>query len=394
MKKILNFPKNFLWGSATSSHQVEGNNTHNDWWKAEQAKELKFKSGKACDHYNRYEQDFDLIKSLNQNAHRFSIEWARIEPEKGKFDKKEIEHYRKVLLALKKRKIKTMVTLWHFTNPIWFEKIGGWSNKESADCFERYVKIIVEKLGYLVDFWVTINEPHVYIRGGYMAGNWPPFKNNPIKAINVFNNFVKAHKVSYKTIHNKYPKAKVSISKAVSHTEPARKQCILEKLIALLIHYFYNHLFLKKIENELDYIGINYYTRSRIIFYPPFKKNLDKKISDIGWEIYPQAIYHLLKYLSKFEKPIYITENGLADAQDKHRKNFIKDHLFYIHKAIEEGVDVQGYFHWSLMDNFEWALGFSPKFGLIEIDYKTMKRKPRPSANYYAKICKNNYLIK
>ena len=385
MTKVLKFPKNFLWGSSTSAYQVEGGIKNCDWSKV-------YPAGRACDHYNRYEEDFDLAKKLNQNAHRFSIEWSRVEPKQGKFDRKEIEHYRKVLLALKKRNIKSVVTLWHWTNPVWFVEMGGWTNKKAIDCFEHYTKIIVKEFGHLIDFWVTLNEPMVYIGKGYVNGNFPPFQRNIFKAKKVFNNLVKAHQKSYAIIHSQYPKARVSITKITNYFEPARKWCPLDIFIARLLHYFWNDYFLEKIKNEIDYIGLDYYHHNRMTFYPPFVKNLNEKVGDNGWEIYPKGIYYVLKYLSKFQKPIYILENGLADSKDKFRKQFIKDHLFWIYKTIQEGVDVKGYLHWTLLDNFEWDKGFKSKFGLVEIESKTMERKPRPSAYYYAQICKENCL--
>ncbi|MCK4520260.1 glycoside hydrolase family 1 protein [Candidatus Parcubacteria bacterium] len=383
MVKVLRFPKWFLWGSSTSAYQVEGGIENCDWGS---------RAGKACDYYNRYEQDFDWLEKFNQNAYRFSIEWSRIEPKPGKFNQKEIEHYRKVLLALKERNIKSIVTLWHWTNPIWFIKMGGWADKKAVKHFENYTKVIVKELGDLINLWVTLNEPMVYI-SGYSTGRFPPFqKRNILKFRKVFNNLVKAHKIAYQSIHAQYPNAQVSISKLTNYFEPARKWCVLEIFFAWLGHIFWNHLFLKRIKSQLDYIGFDYYFHHRIVWYPPFIRNFKKETTDMGWEIYPKGIYYALKYLNQFKKPIYILENGLADAQDKQRKDFIKDHLFWVHKAIEEGIDVRGYFHWSLMDNLEWNKGFEPRFGLIEIDYKTMKRKPRPSAYYYAKICRNNYI--
>ena len=383
MTKILKFPKDFLWGSAISSYQAEGGIEHCDWSK-------EYSAGKACDHYHRFEEDFDWLEKLNQNAFSFSIEWSRIEPEPGKFDYKEIEHYRKILLALKERNIRTFVTLWHYTNPVWLAEMGAWTNKEIVNYFEGYAKVMAEQLGDLVDFWVTLNEPMVYLKA-YCAGRFPPFqKRNIFNFRKVFNNLIKAHQKGYHAIHEKKPEAQVGIKKTVSYFEPARNYCLIEKFIAFLLHYSANSYFLKRIENTFDYIGLQYYRHFRIVFYPPFFRNFDKRVNDIGWEIYPEGIYHGLKYLKRFGKPIYVTENGLADAQDKYRKEFIRDHLFWVYKAIEEGVDVRGYFHWSLIDNLEWEKGFMPRFGLIEIDYQTLERKPRPSAFYYGEISKNN----
>ena len=180
----LKFPKNFLWGFAVSSYQVEGGIENCDWSK-------DFPAGRACDYYNRYEKYFDLAKELNQTVHRFSLEWSRIEPEEGKFDRKEIEHYREILLALKERNIKSMVTLWHFTSPIWFAEKGGWQNKESANYFENYAKFVVEELDDLVDFWVTINEPMIYLSLGYLFGKFPPQKKSVLATPFVFLSFLK-----------------------------------------------------------------------------------------------------------------------------------------------------------------------------------------------------------
>ncbi len=417
-EKVLKFPEGFLWGTSTSAYQIEGGIV-NDWseWEKKNAERLAKKAkhywqdwqkekflemldkknyicGKACDSYNRYEEDFDLAKSLNNNAIRFGIEWARIEPEKGKFNMKEIEHYRKVLQSAKQRNLKTVLTLWHWTNPIWLAEAGGWSNKKVVDYFARYTELIVKELGDLVDYWVTLNEPLMHIGHGYLDGKFPPNKKaNIMGTIKVFYNLVNSHKESYKIIHNTYPEAKVSIAMTTGYFEPAHKWNLIEVLIAKLGHYFRNDWYLNKIKNYFDYIGVNYYHHDRMVWYPPFKKNLNEKINDRGWEIYSEGIYHVLKNYIKYNKPMIILENGTADAEDNHRAKFISDHLKYVHQAIQEGADVQGYFYWSLLDNFEWAEGFWPKFGLYAVDRKTFKRTARPSARVYAEICKNNELV-
>ena len=419
-KKTLKFPKNFLWGASTSAYQIEGGivNDWSEWEKSEgrikklpsvakalAGKEVRSKKknkkliiedficGQACDSYNRYEEDIELVKNLNCGAYRFGIEWARIEPEEGKFDMKEIDHYRKVLKAAKDRNLKVVLTLWHWTNPIWLAEIGGWGNKKVVGYFARYTELIVKEMGDSVDYWVTLNEPMVHVANGYIAGKFPPNKKNIFKSNRVFKNLANAHNASHKIIHEKYPRAKVSITALINCFEPARKWLLNEIIIAKLFHYFWNDRFLQRIKNNLDYIGVDYYFYDRIVWHPPFKKNKNKKITDLGWEIYPEGIYHVLKYLNKFKKPIIILENGLADECDKHRSDFIRDHLKYIHKAISEGVDVRGYFYWSLLDNFEWAEGFWPKFGLHSVDRKTFERTARPSAAVYAEICKNNQIV-
>jgi len=385
MDKVLNFPKNFLWGTSTSAYQVEGGIENNDWAK-------DFPAGFACDHYNRYEEDFDLMKKLNQNAYRFSIEWSRIEPKLSRFDSRELEHYWKTLYTLKSRNIKIIMTLHHFTVPSWLAKIGGFANKKSIFYFSRFAERVFDEYRDLVDFWVTINEPLVYASKGYLEGTWPPKKKNPILFLRVIKNQIAAHKKIYRTFHRWKNNPKVGIAKHNIFFEPFDLKSSLDKFSVALARYFWNEYFLNKIKDYQDFIGLNYYFHNRIKF-PYSKKNENKIVSDLGWEIYPEGIFHVLKELKKYNLPIYITENGLADKKDLLREKFIKDHLYWTHKAIKEGVDVGGYFHWSLIDNFEWDKAFKPRFGLIEIDYKTMKRKPRSSAFYYTKICKENSLI-
>jgi len=410
----LKFPKNFYWGSATSAHQVEGGN-HNDWSEWEKinakrlSKEAKIKwqpwqqekfpemfnpenyiSGRACDHYHLYEQDFDIAKKLGHNAHRFSIEWSRIEPEQGKFNEKEIEHYRKVILALKKRGIEPFVTLWHWTNPLWIRDIGGWENKKITDYFERYAEKISNALGENVKFWITLNEPEIYASNSYFAGVWPPQKKNLFAYLRVLNNLIKAHRKAYGVIKKANSNSKIGIAKNNIYFE-AYQNKLVNRVLKKFIDWWWNFYFLNRIRNHQDFIGLNHYFHNRINY--GFNKNENKKISDIGWELYPEAIYYVLKDLKRFNKPIYITENGLADGGDKKRSWFILESLKNIGKAINEGVNVRGYLHWSLMDNFEWDKGFWPRFGLVEVNYKTLERKIRPSALQYAKICKTNELI-
>jgi len=385
-KKNLKFPNGFLWGASTSAHQVEGGN-FNDWSKWEKSskrvEQLKkqdkdpkeYISGIACDHYNKFKQDFDLAESLNQNAHRFSIEWSRIEPQEGKINQGEIEHYRQVLIALKERGLEPFVTLYHWPLPLWLVEKGGWLNPKASYYFDRYVKIISENLFDEVNFWITINEPNVYASNSYLKGNWPPQKKNIFNYFKVLKNLAKAHKLAYKSLHLIDLDCKVGI---------AKNNIYFEKIP--FIGYFWNKYFFNKIENYHDFIGLNYY------FHAHLFGNKNELVTDMGWEIHPKGIYYVLKKLKIYKKPIYITENGLADAEDGKREDFIKNHLYWIHQAIQDGVDVKGYLHWSLLDNFEWDEGFWPRFGLVRVDYKTLKREICPSAYEYAKICKENKL--
>jgi len=375
----MKFPNNFLWGAATSSHQVEGGNV-NDWseWK-------KGDAGRACDHYHRFEQDFDLAKSLGHNAHHFSIEWSRIEPKEGKINQNEIEHYRQVIRALRQRGLEPFVTLWHFTLPTWLAKKGGWLNPKAPYYFDRYVKIIAENLFNEVKFWITINEPNVYALNSYLRDIWPPQKKSAAKYLKVLKNLVKAHQLAYRALRLVDLDCQVGVAKNQTFFEG-------NLLLKYPANYFHNQYFLERIKNSQDFIGLNYYFHNRIKGFK-FNHNSNEEFSDLGWEIYPEGIYRVLKELKKYNKPIYITENGLADKDDAKREKFIKEHLTWIWRAIQEKIDVRGYFHWSLLDNFEWDKGFWPRFGLIEVDYQTMARKIRPSAKIYARICKENQLF-
>ncbi len=421
--KELKFPDGFLWGAATAAHQVEGGN-HNDWsewelanaerlaeeakkkwqpWQQERFPEMfnpqNYISGRACDHYHRFEEDFDIAKSLGHNAHRFSIEWSRIEPEEGKFNEEVIEHYRQVILALTAQRVEPFVTLWHWTIPVWFRDKGGWLNKDAPKYFERYVKKIAAFCGN-VNFWITLNEPAVYSSLGVIKGTQPPGSKSFLKAVKIRANFIKAHKLAYNAIHSVSDSALVGVGNSVNFFIPYKNK-VYNKILVKVVSYLENSFF-KKIRKNIDYVAFQYYrsvdTGFRLggSFLGVIENNLDPggERTDLGWKIYPKAIYYFLKDLQKYNLPIYITENGLADVRDEKRGKFIKDHLYWIHKAISEGADVRGYFYWSLLDNFEFVevRGFWPRFGLVEVDYKTLDRKIRPSALEYAKICKNNSL--
>ncbi len=368
--KKLKFPGGFLWGAATSAYQVEGGITKNDWAET-------FPANKAAGHYQLFEKDFDLALKLNHNAHRLSLEWSRIEPEPNHFNQKEIDHYREVLTALKERGMKTFLTLFHFTSPSWM----SWADSKSPFYFSRFTKLALKEYRDLVDFWITINEPVIYAPLSYLTGKWPPQKKNPFLFLKVLKNMIRAHKKAYKVLHQK--QEKVGIAKNNAWFNP--EGCPLLKALFIPAGWFNNHFFLERIKDQLDFIGLNYY-------FAKGGKKKNKLVSDIGWKIDPEGLYHVLCELKRYNLPIYITENGLADEKDELREDFIKRHLYWAHKAMEEGVDLKGYLHWSLLDNFEWAEGFSPRFGLIKVDYETLEREIRSSARSYADIAKTNTL--
>ncbi|TSA45638.1 glycoside hydrolase family 1 protein [bacterium] len=390
----LKFPDGFLWGAGTSAYQVEGGIERNDW-----AVNRKLKpAGLACDHYHKYREDFALAKKMHHNAHRLSLEWSRIEPMSGVFDDHEIAHYLEVLKCLRKNKIKTFVTLHHFTNPIWISKQGGWAGAKTVWYFRRYVSKVCQALGQYVDFWITINEPNVYVGTSYTVGVWPPFKKSLIQSYFVYRNMLKAHNEAYRIIHYFFPHAQVGFSQDLAYNEPVDKRRFLDRLVVVLADWFNVGFTYKRTKN--DFIGLNHYFHNCLKF--SFSKFVDRKTgkgdsTDKCWEIFPQAIYEVLLQLKKYDLPIYITENGIADKRDAKRARYIESYLREIHKAIGRGVDVRGYLYWSLLDNYEWPMsekntGYEMKFGLVEVDFKTLGRAARKSAGYFAAICKSNKL--
>jgi len=396
------FPKDFLWGAATASYQVEGFNENTDWAKA--AKQGRVPgAGRLADHYNRYEEDFDIAQELGHNAHRFSIEWARIEPQEGVFDEEEIEHYRNVLRALKKRGITPLVTLWHFTLPLWFSESGGFERKDAPVIFARYCAHVVRELGDLSEHYSTMNEPNVFGSNGYLRGSWPPFKrfaatdlvsitnsgrtfesraNKGIRPLFnylfVMRNLANAHNVAYDAIKDVAPEKEVSVVKHVIYFHANWNP--VNKIKAWVANYTWTRIFMRRTHKKCDSIGLNYYFH---------KKFGDRKVyekTDMDWDIYPHGIYGSLKMLSKYKKPIFVSEAGLADKEDKYRADYITVQVETVAKAIEDGMNITGHMYWSLIDNYEWALGINKKFGLVEIDYETLERKIRPSAWVYKKL--------
>lgn len=402
------FPSNFLWGAATSAFQTEGGNSNSDWWEWEKKVGLKDLSGDASGHYEVFARDFDLAKSLNHNAHRFSIEWSRIEPEEGKFNEKEIQHYKDVITELRNRNITPLVTLHHFTNPLWFSRLGGWENKNSYKYFLRYVNKLLEAYGELITYWITINEPLVYIYQSYLLGIWPPQKKSLICARIVENNLIKAHLEAYKLIHSFYAKNNlrpplVSIAKNVQAFVPCRAG-FLNNLAVILRNRFFNFEFMEKLHRKgaLDFIGLNYYTRSVVevkglgilnILLDVCTKNHQKlEKNSLGWDIYPRGLYDLLINFRRFNLPIIITENGICTQNDDLRWRYIKQHLGSILAARNNNVDVRGYLYWSLIDNYEWDKGFEPRFGIIGVDYISYRRQVRQSANKLSEVIRKGSL--
>jgi len=405
----MRFPRGFYWGAATAAYQVEGGNENTDWAKA--AREGRVPPcGRACDHYNRYEEDFDIAASLGHNAHRFSIEWARIEPEDGQFNEEEIEHYRAVIGALTARGIKPYVTLWHFTLPLWFSESGGFERRDAPEIFARYAGYVVEKLGAELEGVTTMNESNVYASNGWLRGSWPPFKRfsltdliaitdsgrkhasratrgfgNLFTYIRVRRQLARAHNAAYAAIKKERPQLEVSIVKQVILFHANKNP--VNKLLAWFSNQAWTHTFMRRVYMQCDAIGLNYYLHKKFGDRDTYDK------TDMGWDVYPEGIEHALAMLKRYKRPLFVSEAGIANASDTKRADYIERQVAAVWRAISDGADVRGHMYWSLLDNYEWALGFEKRFGLVEVDYTTLERTVRDSAYVYKKICDNNGIV-
>jgi len=404
---MLVFPEDFFWGAAISAYQTEGANSNSDWWHWE--KEAgKEPSGPACRHYDYYKDDFNIAKELKFNALRLSLEWSRIEPEEGKFSEKEIGHYIEVISSLRERDLEPIVTLHHFTNPVWFSRSGGWLNKKAPGYFQRFVERIVGPLSGKVKYWVTINEPMVYTYHSYILGNWPPQEKSFLKARKAGENLIRAHIAGYQAIHSLYVRAGldapcVSIAQNMIAFSPCRATA-LNRLAVFLRNSKFNLEFLDVLarRKSLDFIGMNYYTRNLVEVYSLTLRGIlmdtcrsghgSLRKNSLGWDIYPEGLFICLAALKKYDLPVFVLENGICTPDDSLRWGFIKEHLVQLHRAIKDGIRVVGYLYWSLLDNFEWDKGFGPRFGLVDVDYRTFKRTIRESARKFAAVSANNAL--
>ncbi|MCG2807714.1 MAG: family 1 glycosylhydrolase [Coriobacteriia bacterium] len=395
----LHFPGGFTWGAGISAHQVEGENRHNDWWAFEQQGKVAHShfSGRATDHYNRFDEDFAIAESLGLSAVKISIEWSRIERERGVYDQDEIAHYVQVVKSARSHGLSPYVTLHHFSNPHWLGAYGWWEGTSTPALFAEFVRAVVVPLEPWVDTWITINEPMLLASAGYLFGMWPPERKGWASAWRVARNLVRAHRLAYEAIHELDTVCRVGAAVNVTALKHPGRPTLRDRLLGGWVDWVANYYFIDHVKDRSDFVGVQYYTRATVqqllagdpMALPTGMRPLPK--TDMGWEIYPKGLYYTVRSMAKRSgKPIIVTENGIADAADERREDFIVEHLQWLHRAIEEGCDVRGYFHWALTDNFEWREGFEPCFGLVAIDYLTLKRTVRPSARTYERICRQN----
>ncbi len=443
-QESLKFPNKFYWGTATAAFQIEGHPEEylgklSDWseWIDRKDKVLDPSGdGRAVEHYQHMVEDVQLMRDMNTNSYRFSFNWARLHRGPGQFDENTLQFYSNLLDELMGKepgkRIQPFATLVHFVIPNWLAKEGGWENPKTALEFSNFARFLAEKFSHRIKYWMTHNEPNIFLGFGYESGIWPPGKENDFFAyLRAYQGLLVGHQFAYKAIKEVNSEAQIGFAQNLYSYEPYdelmnpetisepnwKKMDAVPNIIRKQLH---NHAFIESCAelDALDFLGVNYYTRFSYALNPKAKdpanpeldatvwgdlKQLKSKTNALGWELYPRGLYKALtdKRLKSLigDTPVFITENGYCqietkekDIEDPERIKFIHNHLVYLHKAITEGVNIRGYFYWSLLDNFEWALGMKPRFGLIHVDHETYQRSPKASSKFYAEIAKNNSL--
>jgi len=408
-----------MWGVSSSAYQTEGGNS-NDWteweqdnadhlaaeagpikdygngpvprWKliAKQAKNpSNYLSGKAVGSFDRWQEDIDLAKDLGLNAFRFSVEWSRVEPKRGQYDKKAIDHYVRMAKYCQKHGLRPLVTLYHFTLPVWTGSSKAWEGQEITTKFVAYVQAVVQQMPSGVDYLI-LNEPEMFAMLGWLRGELPPYKKSMLQFRKVMRRLADAHNQSYDTIKRRDSKAQISSAVQNIHFDAKRNLAWpINAAVGKVCDRLLNHDFHGRTMDHQDFIALNQYIHC-VVNLGMFKNQLTEPRSDLGWYLHPESMYAALRALQRYNKPIWITENGLADKKDKLRQWYIPEVLKQVHRAIEEDVNVRGYYHWSLTNNFEWDKGYWPEFGLVDVDRSTMERRPRKSARLYAEIAAQN----
>lgn len=418
------FPPDFLWGTATAAHQVEGGGDANNWSRWEQAVDANGRprirrgqrSGSACEHWTRFRDDIELMRALGVNSYRFSIEWSKVEPAPGRIDPEVVAHYHDVIDALRSAGIRPMVTLHHFTHPLWFEDLGAFERAVNIEHFVAFSERMFREYVDSVDLWCTINEPGVCVAMGYLLGLFPPGRADPRAAATTLRNMLVAHARVYRLLKGlpKGDAAEIGLVKNVLQFDPYRRWHPIDWLVARLLDAAYNRSILGFLEDGVfrmhipgrvrmveaypdgqgatDFIGLNYYSHTYIKtrFDPrwPFERARRARdvMTDMPYPLYPEGLYRALRTVGRLGKPIIVTENGIADARDDRRDTFIRRYLYALSAARREGVDVRGYYYWSLMDNFEWTEGYDMCFGLYAVDFATQERRLRAGSRAFVEM--------
>lgn len=395
--------RGMLLGASSAATQVEGGDKNNNWYDWYQKGHVKDGSDPsvATMHWERWEEDAYLMSELGLQCCRLGLEWSRLEPERGVFDEEALAHYRRELELLNSLGIKPMVTLWHFANPLWFERDGAFLASGALSDFLRYVEYAVRGLGDLVDCWITLNEPNVYAVNGYMTGEWPPGEMSIPQTLRVMEALVPCHIEAYKLIHRLIPDAMVSFANHVRDFAPKNAKNPVHIAAAKTAEYLFQTALTRAMMRGdgglpfkshgkgkyYDYIAVNYYTRSTCSGLADGVRDNSPR-NDLGWEIWPEGLARVVRKLNyEYLAPVYITESGTCDNTDAFRSRYIYEHL---RALVESGVKVERYYHWCFCDNFEWIEGNSSRFGLVHVDYETLERKIKRSGRFFAEVIRNN----
>ncbi len=388
------FPDGFRWGTATAAHQIEGGNVNNDWWAWEHAGNGRTvePSGDACDSWHRWPEDVALVAELGLDNYRFSIEWSRIEPEPGEWSHAAIDHYRRVGEALLAAGIDPVVTFHHFTSPRWIADAGGWEQPDTAKRFADFCHRAAEGLAPILRRACTINEPNIVAVGGYLAGFFPPGVRDRDRRHAVNEVFIAGHRGAVEAIRAGAPGVPVGLTLSMSDYQAVDGgESRLERMRGAM-----EDVFLAATTGD-DFIGIQTYSRTRV--GPDGTLGPEEGVevvTEMGYEHWPRALEATLRrawHVTGGEIPLLVTENGRCSADDTRRIAYVHESLTGVLAAIADGVDVRGYTYWSLLDNFEWSLGYAPRFGLVDVDRTTFARTPKPSARWLGEIARANALL-
>jgi len=385
------FPQGFIWGTATSAHQVEGGNWNNDWWAWEHrpGSPCREPSGDACDHYHRYRDDLDLLADLGFNAYRFSLEWSRIEPEDGEFSAAALDHYRRLCAACRECRLEPIVTFHHFTTPRWVAARGGWVRAETAGHFARFCARAARHLGDLMGRACTINEPNVVATCGYLWGTFPPGKREYALRQRANEVFVEAHRQAVAAIRAEAGRVPVGLALAMQdHQAVDGGEAVRDGERRDM-----EDVFLEAARGD-DFLGVQTYTRLR--FGPEGMRGPEPgaRLTQMGYEFWPEALAACIRRAASVlgGVPLLVSENGIGTADDAERVEYVARALRGVLACLADGITVQGYVYWSLLDNFEWTFGYRPRFGLVAVDRATQRRTPKPSASWLGAIARANAL--
>ena len=398
------FPEGFLFGTAQSAHQVEGGNVNSDWWAWEHAPGTPCveTSGDACDFYHRYQDDIALMAGLGLNALRFGIEWARIEPEEGEFSQAALDHYRRVLVSCREHGIAPLVTFHHFTLPRWLQANGGFLLDRFPELFERYCRRSAAALGDLIAYACTINEPEGLGEGGFVLGVNPPGRKGDVEAMwRVAENLLEAHRRGAAAIRAQsgIPTGVTLALPDVQYEDGAVPGEDHVELNSRVSDRFF------ELARDDDFVGVQTYTRNRFGPEGPRGPHVEwgkglppetERTTQLGQEIYPQALGNTIRraWKSTGGTPILVTESGIATAFDEKRLRYVDAAMREVLFCLTDGIDVRGFLYWSLLDNFEWSLGYGPKFGMVAVDRQTFARQPKPSAAWFGQVARARSLPK